>query len=464
MNLAYILLAFSILLFNGGTKAPSERFTTITVDDLPINKGLNFYYHDSLANGYPVTIASVQKKIILDAPTLLFEANRSQIPFLIYPGEEINIKYAATDSALLYVKGNAERTNELNFFRKLVQETGNVYTGLEASPYHKKTTALSNFYAFEKTINKVKNTRLEFLAAYRKKQPVSNQFAAIAVNSINSVAFTDSLILASNNKILLGETQLEKLVSQKLLTLKKLAYQPYQLYQMACLKLLSITYRGGFSYTINDNKKFESMFNFVVKNFEGKTKDFLLTRAIFSANNATISISKEVLEKYNKQCTNEQFKKFIVDEITGKRERSLLEGKDNLLGTDRKTIATIEEVVSSQKGKLIVLDFWASWCVPCRIETPYLKILKQQYQNKDIVFIAISIDKRVNDWIKAGKEEELEANNFLFLNFDKSLFKNRYKINTIPRYFLIGKDGKIVNDDLARPSDPELKTIIDKLI
>ncbi len=468
------MIIFLMLSFNYGNKGKSNVYakanssdsaTVITIDNNGMNKRLSFYYHDSLSNGHPVTISNTQKRIILNAPTLLFETSAKQIPFLIYPGERISIKYAGTDSLSLYVNGNDQRTNELNFFRKLVKETGNIYYVFDVRPYHKKTPDLPSFHQLEETINNLKDVRLKFLNDYKTKLQISNEFAEIALNSINSTAFTDSLILAYNNRELLGKAFYEKFIQQKLSTINNIGYKPYQIYQMACVRCLSMaTSNTGFDYSANDNRKFETMFFFALNNFEGKTKDFLITKAILSAHNADIGISKEVLKKYNEQCSNEQFINVVKYEIVKENGPILSTTRDNLLAVDGKTITTIDETISKHKGKLIVLDVWASWCIPCREETPSLIALKKQYQNKSIVFESISIDKDVKNWIKAGKEDSLHDNSFLLLNFDKSLFKKTFKIDIIPRYLLIDKNGKMINDNAPRPSDPKLTLLIDRYL
>ncbi len=135
-----------------------------------------------------------------------------------------------------------------------------------------------------------------------------------------------------------------------------------------------------------------------------------------------------------------------------------------LLSADGKTVQDLSAVISTYKGKIVLLDFWASWCNPCREEMPYTNILKKEYAGKTIVFITISTDSNISDWQKANKEESLgNENSFLFLNADQASFVKHYNINSIPRYLLLGKDGKVISDDAPRPSDPKLKIFFNKI-
>ncbi|MEY8848566.1 TlpA family protein disulfide reductase [Psychroserpens sp. XS_ASV72] len=123
---------------------------------------------------------------------------------------------------------------------------------------------------------------------------------------------------------------------------------------------------------------------------------------------------------------------------------------------------TFEQVLSKHKGKIVLVDFWASWCAPCRKEMPYLKELKSQFNKTELSIIEISIDKDYSAWIRASKLENIsnDVDNYIIANWEKSSLYKNFDIKTIPRYLLFGKDGKIIDENAPRPSEKDLVELI----
>lgn len=100
--------------------------------------------------------------------------------------------------------------------------------------------------------------------------------------------------------------------------------------------------------------------------------------------------------------------------------------------------------LSSYKGKLILMDIWATWCGPCIAQGPYIKELEEKYKNENIQFLSISIDteRDKEKWKKMVKEKNL-AGAHLFAGASSS-FPLDYNVDFIPRFVLISPDGKIL--------------------
>ncbi len=95
------------------------------------------------------------------------------------------------------------------------------------------------------------------------------------------------------------------------------------------------------------------------------------------------------------------------------------------------------------RGKYLVVDFWASWCGPCRSEIPHMKDLYEVYKGKDIEFLSVSIDKSKNAWKKAMRQEDMAWPQLQAPGSGKDIMKE-YQFSGIPYIILLDKEGKIV--------------------
>ncbi len=117
-------------------------------------------------------------------------------------------------------------------------------------------------------------------------------------------------------------------------------------------------------------------------------------------------------------------------------------------------------------GKNIYIDFWATWCKPCVKEFPDLKRIQEKYQDQNIVFISISIDK-IEDkekWKAFVADEQLGGIQLHADQESKDKLSKALNIRSIPRFVLIDTEGKIVDADAARPSNSKLLKDLEALV
>jgi thiol-disulfide isomerase/thioredoxin len=208
---------------------------------------------------------------------------------------------------------------------------------------------------------------------------------------------------------------------------------------------------------ISDNKTFLSQ-NTKVVVLDSYLKDiFYIEKSKF----------KKYLEKFNKVNLNKNLEnKWIqvvaAQKLNAKKLNKTNRNVDILTNLINDNELTFEEILKSHKGKIVLVDFWASWCSPCRKEMLFLKELKSKFNETEFKVIEISIDEDYSSWVRASKQENLsnDENNYIINNWQKSSLYKNYNIKTIPRYLLFGKDGKIIDEDAPRPSESELVELI----
>lgn len=118
--------------------------------------------------------------------------------------------------------------------------------------------------------------------------------------------------------------------------------------------------------------------------------------------------------------------------------------------------------LSDFKGKIVVVDVWATWCGPCRKEIPALIKLEKEMHGKDVVFIGVSVDEKKDHqkWLEALDKEGLEGVQ-LFADGWSQIVKD-YKIKGIPRFMVFDREGNVIMIDAPRPSEPALKALLER--
>ncbi len=96
------------------------------------------------------------------------------------------------------------------------------------------------------------------------------------------------------------------------------------------------------------------------------------------------------------------------------------------------------------KGKYLLVDFWASWCPPCRKAIPHLKDLYTEFKDKNFDILGVSVDRDAKAWKKALAQENMPWEQVHVTSNDMQEISAAYNFNTIPHLVLIGPDGKII--------------------
>ena len=152
-----------------------------------------------------------------------------------------------------------------------------------------------------------------------------------------------------------------------------------------------------------------------------------------------------------------------VEELAAERAKQVKDGDPlpadpTLLARDGSR-AKLSDVI---RDKVAYIDFWATWCAPCCREIPFFEKVWQQYKdNPRIVFVSISQDDNRQAWEKKMDNDRPGWPNYIFEPASGRQFLDAMSIHAIPRFVIVGKDGRLISADAARPSDKNIKAVLD---
>lgn len=189
----------------------------------------------------------------------------------------------------------------------------------------------------------------------------------------------------------------------------------------------------------------------------GKVRDYLLYNKI-----------KEAIGRIRDSVKREDLISNYVPLISETKTRQKLIAQHDLLKSlhrgkmapDFKTTALNRDTFSLEnfKGRYVVIDVWATWCAPCKIQSPNFERLAEQFTSPEVAFVALSIDDNIWNWRNEANEKSSRV--LQLIANDKNSFGRSFGIETIPRFMLLGPDGRIINVQMPYPSEPEFEDIL----
>ncbi|MFC3416907.1 TlpA family protein disulfide reductase [Algoriphagus hitonicola] len=166
-------------------------------------------------------------------------------------------------------------------------------------------------------------------------------------------------------------------------------------------------------------------------------------------------------EKYGSHLNSEWL------EYLKERNRKLLEvEQDILVKSLEEERINFENILAQKRGKVVYVDLWAAWCVPCIKSFPYSRSLQEDYKNKGIEILYLSVDENHKFWDKVVEKYHIDfpARSFIAMNLAESKFLKELKVDFIPRFLLFDSEGKLIHPNAPKPESQEIRMLFDSLI
>lgn len=197
--------------------------------------------------------------------------------------------------------------------------------------------------------------------------------------------------------------------------------------------------------------------------FNGDNRAYLLY--FFTPEEENESLIRAYLEKLNGTQTS----KYIEELKRRLDEKQQFFKQEGVLATaltdtlfQKNTVASL---LRNYSGKVLYIDFWASWCGPCLMEMPNSKSLQERFKGKDVAFVFISIDDNPKKWTQAIEKlpfDDVSGGHYLLR--EDSPLATSLAVPPIPRYVLIDKQGKVISLNAHRPGNPKLAEQLERLL
>lgn len=186
----------------------------------------------------------------------------------------------------------------------------------------------------------------------------------------------------------------------------------------------------------------QTLDNALKKAASPKVKEAILRPAIAVSETVNEELFFHLAEVYQKEFSNSKLITALKERVT---KLAQIKVGATMPEIELPNAQNQKIKLSSLKGKYVLVDFWASWCSPCRAENPNVKRLYQQYKSKGFEVFGVSIDQKKEDWQKAIKEDEITWLQVLDQNSEVA---RQFNVKAIPMTFLIDRNGVIIAKNL----------------
>jgi thiol-disulfide isomerase/thioredoxin len=130
---------------------------------------------------------------------------------------------------------------------------------------------------------------------------------------------------------------------------------------------------------------------------------------------------------------------------------------DTFITLEGETIS-FQDILNKHKGSNIVIDIWASWCKDCVGGMPKVKALQKEHQ--EVTYIFLSLDKSQDAWKRGIEKYEVKGNHYFMQSGWKGAFGNFVKLDWIPRYIVVDKEGNIKLFKSVEADDIKIKDLL----
>jgi len=386
---------------------------------------------------------------------------------VVHPGDSINLEFdgkSQTRSTILKTikfSGDNVKTNEdVAKFQELYY-SHELYTNTEEHDFATKEYDVDDYILYLDTLQRKNNTFYKNFTSKTKPNTETKIWAKTYIDQdyYNALSFYPDEHRSSNNL----KRKDWDVPYNYFAPLKKNSYinksmsiSGYSLSSFTNRFLSEIVYRNmaiDWNNRIDKKKKidFDSLKVHSVLKYtpDNLTRELVLT-AFFSqyldANKLKIfEAHKETAEKHIKEPFLRDALFELYEKVKKRHYNPEIEANAFIKKVNNSSVKEVIDSIKSQnKGKVIYLDYWATWCAPCRKEMPNSKKLMNNFEGENVSFVYVCLDSKEDAWKASLGQFKLKGQHYFMTKQQSYDMRKLYEIRGIPYYILIGKNGEVI--------------------
>ena len=448
----------------GGQVSETARITGLVEN--PTGEEVEvFYYKEFVTNSLESVTLSLDENNAFEGTLPMTEGQfvylrvpGRTVQLYLLPGADVRVAFDAADpNALPEVSG--EQSLESRFFLEYHQQLGSRYGRMMVL----ERVADLDAAAFVDFVRGVEQEKLAFLNDYEERAGLDPDFVQTLTTGFRYETYQFLLEYPRYHAYLtqgegdpeLPEGYYDFLEEAGPFLDDHVRARPYVSFLGA---YLNHSMEEGVDPETDGRSYHQAQYDLAAGMFGGRSRDFLLSQTLISALNfSPMEEAEAMLEDYRQLVASADYRELVEEEYQGIMGTMPGNPAPDFTLTD---INGQEVSLSDFRGKVVYLDFWASWCGPCMREVPHAKELKARMQGEeDLVFLYVSIDTDEAAWRRTVEEREIQG---VHLNVPggSHAVPASYNLKGVPTFYVIGRDGMIYDNRPPRPSNPKVDEVL----